>query len=58
MQVADEKIAGRRSGIVGPEFIPFAEAVKGLSAYESWSRFCLEHLDGLLAKAAATPVPG
>jgi predicted NUDIX family phosphoesterase len=58
MQVADEKIAGRRSGIVGPEFIPFTEAVKDLSAYESWSRFCLEHLDSLLAKAAATPVPG
>jgi hypothetical protein len=27
--------------------------VKNLDAYESWSRFCLENLDALLAKAAA-----
>jgi len=58
MHVADETVAGRRSGIVGPEFISFADAVKDLSAYESWSRFCLEHLDGLLAKAGAATVPG
>jgi predicted NUDIX family phosphoesterase len=58
MHVADETVAGGRSGIVGPEFIPFADAVKDLSAYESWSCFCLEHLDALLAKAAAAPVPG
>jgi predicted NUDIX family phosphoesterase len=50
--VADETVAGRRSGIVGPEFIPMSEAVKDPSAYESWSRFCLEHLDVLLSKAA------
>lgn len=53
MQVADESIAGRRSGIVGPEFVPIAEALKDPAAYESWSRFCLENLELLLAKAAA-----
>jgi hypothetical protein len=36
---------------VGPEFIPIAEALKEPSGYESWSRFCLEHLEVLLAKA-------
>jgi predicted NUDIX family phosphoesterase len=56
MQVANENVAGRRSGILGPEFIPIADAVKDLSGYESWSRFCLEHLDVLLAKAAASGV--
>jgi predicted NUDIX family phosphoesterase len=56
MQVPDESVAGRRSGIVGPEFVPIAEAVKDLSDYESWSRFCLEHLDVLLSKAAAAGI--
>lgn len=56
MRVANETIVGRRSGIVGPEFIPITEAVKDPSGYESWSRFCLEHLDLLLAKAAASGV--
>src|SRR6185295_7256195 len=56
MHVANEKIVGRRSGIVGPEFVPIVEAVKNLSGYESWSRFCLEHLDLLLSKAAAAGV--
>ena len=56
MYVADEIVAGRRSGIVNPEFVPIAEAVKDASGYESWSRFCLEHLDSLLAKAAAAGV--
>ena len=51
MHVASETIAGRRSGILGPEFLTFAEAVKDLSAYETWSRFCLEKLDLLLSKA-------
>lgn len=51
--VADEAIANRRSGLVGAEFVPLSEAVKKLDAYESWSRFCLENLDALLAKAAA-----
>jgi len=51
MQVANEKIAGRRSGIVGPEFIPIADAVKNAASYESWSRFCLEKLDVLFPKA-------
>jgi predicted NUDIX family phosphoesterase len=53
LHVNDEAIVGRRSGIVSPEFVPVTEATKDLSAYESWSRFCLEHLDSLLAKAAA-----
>ncbi len=48
LRVPDESVAGRRSGIVGPEFIPMADAVKELSGYESWSRLCLEHLDGLI----------
>jgi predicted NUDIX family phosphoesterase len=52
VQVADESLANRRSGIVGPEFVPMSEAVKAPDAYESWSRFCLENLDALLAKAA------
>jgi predicted NUDIX family phosphoesterase len=56
MPVSNESVAGRRSGIVGPEFIPIAEAVSDLSLYESWSRFCLEQLDMLLAKAAALGV--
>ena len=53
MHVASESIAGRRSGIVGPEFIPMVEAVRDPSGYESWSRFCLEQMELLLAKAAA-----
>lgn len=56
MHVANEEIVGRRSGIVAPEFIPVAEAMKDPSGYESWSRFCLEHLDALLSKAAAAGV--
>ena len=52
MQVAAEDVAGRRSGIVSPEFIPIAEAIKNLTVYESWSRFCLEKIDLLQAKAA------
>lgn len=56
IQVASEEIVGRRSGIVSPEFIPIADAVGDSSAYESWSRFCLENLDSLLAKAVALGV--
>ncbi len=55
-QVADEKIANRCNGIVGPEFIPISEAMKNPGNYESWSRFCLENLDPLLAKARAAGV--
>ena len=54
MHVPNETIVGRRSGIVSPEFIPITEAVRDPSGYESWSRFCLEHLDSLLSKAAAS----
>ena len=49
LPVANENVAGRRSGIVAPEFIPIVEAVKDPSGYESWSRFCLEHLNVLLS---------
>ena len=56
VHVADESVAGRRSGIVGPEFVSVAEAAKNPEAYESWSRFCLEHLDALLARAALSGV--
>jgi predicted NUDIX family phosphoesterase len=56
MHVANETIAGRRSGIVGPEFVPIPEAMKDTSIYESWSRFCLEKLPSLLARAAASGV--
>jgi len=56
MYVASETVAGRRSGILGPEFIPIPEAVKAAAGYESWSRFCLENLDLLLARAAAAGV--
>jgi len=58
MHVANENVAGRRSGIAGPQFIPFSEAVKEASACESWSRFCLEKLDLLLSKASATSTAG
>ena len=51
LHVANEDVAGRRSGIVAPEFVPIAEATKDPAGYESWSRFCLENLDLLLAKA-------
>jgi predicted NUDIX family phosphoesterase len=57
MHVANENVAGRRSGIVGPEFIPFDEAVKEAAACESWSRFFLENLHLLLSKAAAAAGP-
>ncbi len=56
IHVTNQNIVGRRSGIVAPEFIPIVEAVKNASGYESWSRFCLEHLDLLLSKAAASGV--
>ncbi len=54
MHVADETVAGRRSGIVNPEFVSIADALKDPSAYESWSRLCLENLELLLSKAAAS----
>lgn len=52
MRVENEAVAGRRSGIVAPEFIAASDAVSRAPEYESWSRFCLEKLDLLLAKAA------
>jgi predicted NUDIX family phosphoesterase len=56
VRVPDKSVAGRRSGIVGPEFIPLADAMKDPPGYESWSRFCLERLNVLLAKADASRV--
>jgi predicted NUDIX family phosphoesterase len=53
MHVQDEAVAGRRSGILAPEFISISTAVKDASIYESWSRFCLENLNALMAKADA-----
>ena len=52
VHVPNENIVGHRSGIVSPEFILIADAVKNASGYESWSRLCLENLDVLLSKAA------
>ena len=56
MRVATEELVGHRSGILAPEFVSIAEAAKDLSAYETWSRFCLENLDALLSRAAAAGV--
>lgn len=56
VHVPDESVAGRRSGIVSPEFVSFEEAAKDLAAYESWSRFCVENLESLLAKAVAAGI--
>lgn len=55
-QAPGENVAGRCVGIVAPEFVAISEAVKELAGYESWSRFCLENLDTLLAKAAAAGI--
>ena len=52
MRVANEEVVGRRKGIVNPEFVPIAQAASQASEYESWSRFCLEKLDLLMAKSA------
>jgi predicted NUDIX family phosphoesterase len=56
MHSVSEEIIGRRSGIVAPEFVSVSDATKDLSAYETWSRFCLENLDALCSKAAAAGV--
>lgn len=56
MHVASEDVVGHRSGIVAPEFVTISEAAKDLSAYETWSRFCLENLDALITRAAGAGV--
>jgi len=56
VRVINESIAGRRSGIVSPEFILATEAQRDASNYESWSRLCLENLDDLLARAGLSGV--
>jgi predicted NUDIX family phosphoesterase len=53
LEAASEAIVGGRSGIVAPEFVSTAEAVKDPSGYESWSRFCLEKLDLVLSRRPA-----
>ncbi|MFN3407654.1 MAG: hypothetical protein ACK45B_01555 [Limisphaerales bacterium] len=55
-QVPDESIVGRRSGILAPEFVPLDQARREAAGCESWSRFCLERVDVLLARAAALGV--
>ncbi len=55
--VDHETLVGKRGGIVAPEFIPMSKALEDLSVYETWSRLCLEHLNTLLAKAAALGIP-
>ena len=57
VHVPDERIVGRRSGIVAPEFIPIPDAVKDLDKYESWSRFCQENMEELLSKAPTAGIP-
>ena len=52
VQVANESVAGRRRGIVAPEFVSISTAVNDSANYESWSRLCLENIELLLAKAA------
>jgi predicted NUDIX family phosphoesterase len=55
VKVTDDTIARPRKGKEGvatPLFTPVADAVKDLAAYESWSRFCLERIDLLLATAS------
>lgn len=51
MRVRNEAVAGRRKGIVSPEFVPITSAVQAAAEYESWSRFCLENMELLLRKA-------
>jgi predicted NUDIX family phosphoesterase len=56
MRVDNEAVAGGRSGIVGPEFIPIADATVDLASYESWSRLCLENIGMLLKQATGSPL--
>ena len=56
MTLANPELPGGKKGIRSPEFIPISEAVKETSNYESWSAFCLQNIDMLLARAAQKPV--
>jgi len=51
VRVASGNIAGRRKGILAPEFVPISAAVRDASNYESWSRLCLENIEILRARA-------
>ncbi len=53
VRVASEQAIGYRKGIVSPEFLPIADAIKNIAEYESWSRLCLENIDRLLQVANA-----
>ena len=52
----NEQVASRRAGINSPEFAAIRDALKDREGYESWSRFCLENIEALLAKAP-NPLP-
>lgn len=52
MHVKNERIVGNRDGIKAPEFTPISTIMKNPDNYESWSRFCIEKFDILMAKAA------
>lgn len=54
MRIANESVAGRRKGILAPEFIDISSASKDLASYETWSRLCLENISSLLSKAEST----
>ena len=56
MHVASENVAGRRSGIVGPEFVPIAEALKDACQLRILVPLLLGTLPVLLSKAAALGV--
>ena len=56
LSVANEDVAGHRSGILAPEFVPIADAVKSATEYETWSQFCLQNIDSLLTRAAAAGI--
>jgi predicted NUDIX family phosphoesterase len=56
VQVANANIPYCRGDMADREFVPMNLAVKNPHTYEPWSRFCLENLYPLLARA--TPVRG
>ena len=56
MHVANDDIVGRRKGILSPEFVPISRTLRNPDSYESWSRFCIERFDMLMAKADALDV--
>jgi predicted NUDIX family phosphoesterase len=51
VQVSSPNIAACRGDNLGHEFVPMNLVVKNPHTYEPWSRFCLENLYPLLARA-------